>query len=255
MLSEIEESAASGEIAKLYADIRASLKVHKVNLIYRYFAATDGVLSTVWPVLRPHFQNGTFAKLAKDNHTLYDTQLTHKELIQNYVPPATVRDSILQIMDFYLTANPMNLYALTLLDNISTASRQRPEGSSPLLSLIDLRREAESRDFSAPADELMFLVSQGVEEIRPTLLRQLEQWPDYLNSIHAYMKANCLDEQFSTQVNAVHDRAKSQIAHMLSPQSTHTELALDSDVKQFCAYFPVILIRMTLLAKALRRAL
>jgi len=57
-LSEISESAASGSVAALYADIRAVLGVDLVNLIYRHLATVPGGLEWAWANLRPHFQSG-----------------------------------------------------------------------------------------------------------------------------------------------------------------------------------------------------
>ena len=65
-LPEIEESKARGEIARLYSDIRQTMNVPKVNLIYRYFATIDGGLTAIWPSLKAHFQSGAFAQIAAD---------------------------------------------------------------------------------------------------------------------------------------------------------------------------------------------
>ena len=255
MLPEIEEDAASSEIANLYADIRTTLNVPKVNLIYRYFAATEGVLNSVWPILRPQFRSGCFARLARDNDALYAIQSTHMQLLKCCLADAAARESIIEILDFYLKANPLNLYALVYLNEISISPEDEAQKETPLMSIKTLRASVDIHNFDMPADELMFLVSQGAAAIRPTLLRQLQSWPDYLNNIFAFVKACCLDERFNEEVSAVYDKAKLQIAELPAVQSSRRSILLDPEVKVFCRYFPFILIRMTLLANALRKAL
>ena len=64
-MAEISEREAQGEIAALYGDIRRSLGVGMVNLIYRHMAARPGVLPWAWGVLRPQFANGAVASEAE----------------------------------------------------------------------------------------------------------------------------------------------------------------------------------------------
>ena len=64
-VAEIAEREAQGEIAALYGDIRRSLGVGMVNLIYRHMAARPGVLPWAWGVLRPQFSNGAVASEAE----------------------------------------------------------------------------------------------------------------------------------------------------------------------------------------------
>jgi hypothetical protein len=57
-LAEIAESAATGAVAALYADIRAALGVDLVNLVYRHLATVPGALEWAWANLAPHFRSG-----------------------------------------------------------------------------------------------------------------------------------------------------------------------------------------------------
>ena len=57
----IAEADATGEIAALYADIRATLGVPVVNLIWRHLATFPGGLSWAWRSLKPLYASGAIA--------------------------------------------------------------------------------------------------------------------------------------------------------------------------------------------------
>ena len=52
-VAAISEAGATGEIAALYGDIRATLGVPVVNLIWRHLATFPGALPWAWQSLRP----------------------------------------------------------------------------------------------------------------------------------------------------------------------------------------------------------
>ena len=55
LLTEIAESTSEGDVAALYARIRATLGIPFVGLIYRTLAAEPGRLALVWAQLEPFF--------------------------------------------------------------------------------------------------------------------------------------------------------------------------------------------------------
>ncbi len=60
----ITEAAASGEVAALYADIRAVYGVGVVNLVWRHLATIPGALPWAWGTVRPLYLDGTIAREA-----------------------------------------------------------------------------------------------------------------------------------------------------------------------------------------------
>ena len=54
----ITEKDATGEVAELYADIRQTLGVPLVNLIWRNLATIPGALAWAWLSVKPVFENG-----------------------------------------------------------------------------------------------------------------------------------------------------------------------------------------------------
>jgi hypothetical protein len=54
LLAEVPESAATGRIAEIYADIRRVLGLPMVNLVYRHLATRPDMLEEAWAALRPN---------------------------------------------------------------------------------------------------------------------------------------------------------------------------------------------------------
>ena len=54
----IAEAAATGETAELFADIRATVGVRVVNLVWRHLATLDGALPWAWAAVKPLYLHG-----------------------------------------------------------------------------------------------------------------------------------------------------------------------------------------------------
>ncbi len=54
----IAEADATGEIADLYGDIRQSLGMPFVNLVWRNLASVPGGLKWSWTTMKPLYQQG-----------------------------------------------------------------------------------------------------------------------------------------------------------------------------------------------------
>lgn len=60
----IAEADAIGDTAALFADIRATLGVPVVNLIWRHLATIPEALPWAWSTLKPHYASGVIANAA-----------------------------------------------------------------------------------------------------------------------------------------------------------------------------------------------
>ena len=54
----ITEAAATGETAAIFADLRATLGVNVVNLIWRHIATFPGALPWAWASVKPAYVSG-----------------------------------------------------------------------------------------------------------------------------------------------------------------------------------------------------
>ena len=64
-VAAIGEADARGDIAELYADIRATLGVPVVNLVWRHLASIDGALPWAWQAVRPAYRSGAVSHHAE----------------------------------------------------------------------------------------------------------------------------------------------------------------------------------------------
>ena len=58
MLAEINENDATGEIARIFAEIRHLWGVPYVSAIHRHLATRPGVLEWAWEAVAPAFRDG-----------------------------------------------------------------------------------------------------------------------------------------------------------------------------------------------------
>ena len=54
----VAEAEATGETATLFADIRATVGVRVVNLVWRHLATLDGSLPWAWGAVKPLYLSG-----------------------------------------------------------------------------------------------------------------------------------------------------------------------------------------------------
>jgi len=185
----ITEAEATGEIAEIYADIRATLGVPVVNLIWRYLATMPGALPWTWSTVRPLYASGEVAEAAA---------YLRQSLVLPTQPPwpapaleaagltAEDRASIGRVLASYDRSNAMNLVALAALRaKVSGQTDATPlpatdpgaeiEGSLPALVPIgDMP--------SSTADLVLMLNAIGDPEQRvlASMYRHLSHWPAFL---------------------------------------------------------------------------
>src|ERR1700730_3139585 len=66
---------ASGEIAELYEDLRVTLGVPFVNLIWRHLATIPGGLAWVWTLVKPLYVSGELDRLSSEGSALVSLPL------------------------------------------------------------------------------------------------------------------------------------------------------------------------------------
>ena len=189
----IAESEATGEIAEIYADIRATLGIGVVNLIWRHLATIDDALPWTWQAVRPLYAGGAAA--AAGNALLADLELPD-------LPPwpasaleaAGVGEddipTVRAILDTYNRGNATNLVALSTLV-AGQAELPRKGAASPLQPILPPATISTpipalpALDALGPATrelvmELSKLAAGPQDRIVPSLYRHLADWPSYL---------------------------------------------------------------------------
>lgn len=239
-MAEISEREAQGEIAALYGDIRRSLGVGMVNLIYRHMAARPGVLPWAWGVLRPRFANGAVASEAETlgaGIDAGDIAATPREAWfaagLNDHSLRTVRG----IVDAYNRGNLANLVAIgalaAFLDDGGAERPARPPdadagaaaGTGPprLPPIRDMGGLDEStaaliRLLSAP------LAPKGAP-MTPSLFLHLAPWPSFLAVATASALAPGRVAAAAADGKALHGRAKGAAARLAASMAPEAGIA------------------------------
>ena len=124
----IAESAASGETANLFADIRATVGVRVVNLVWRHLATIDGALPWAWAAVKPLYLAGMPDQAVRR---------FRESMVLPALPalagdePASV-DAVLASYDHSNTINLFALGALTAWLRDEAATEGMPEGGARL---------------------------------------------------------------------------------------------------------------------------
>jgi hypothetical protein len=188
----IPEAEAAGEIAGLYADIRATLGVPIVNLIWRNVAAIPGGLAWAWGSVKPLHAAG---RVQNEARALCAGQALPA---MPRLPPgalgacgvdAAAEKTIRAILDSYDRSNALNLVALSALlarirqeisDGGAPAPYFAPEPpiAAPLPPLLALDRVP--AETAALVRTVNRLGTGGADHILVSMPRQLAHWPGFL---------------------------------------------------------------------------
>jgi hypothetical protein len=132
-LPAVTEAAATGVTAELFADIRATVGVRVVNLVWRHLATLDGALPWAWAAVKPIYLQGMADRAAvrfRENMSLPALgSLAGNE-------PASV-DAVLASYDHSNTVNLLALGAMVAWLRGDAAHEGTPE-RGPRLPVPDL---------------------------------------------------------------------------------------------------------------------
>jgi len=196
-VATISESGAQGEIAELYADIRATLGVPVVNLIWRHLAVMPGGLSWAWQSLKPLYEAGRIdqeADALRNSLALPSLPgFSRAVLISAGLEDADI-SRIMMILKSYERSNAMNMIALSaLLAGLEGTVDSSPSGLASGTSGSGVDGEMPpllGLDAMAPhvRDVVIALNTiGGRSEILASMYRHLANWPPYLSLIHTLL--------------------------------------------------------------------
>ena len=193
----ITERNAHGSVADFYEDIRSTLKVPVVNLIWRHLATIPGSLEWCWSSLKPSYESNAVnveASVLRDKvYTSVDTTLT-EFCLQSAGISNTDLNSIKVVLHSYYRSNAMNLVSLSALrsklnglDSTNDVTLTKMKGvvtcisvdgnMPPLIPLCDMPNHVK---------DLVIEINKigGREKILPSMYRHLANWPSFLSLIY-----------------------------------------------------------------------
>jgi hypothetical protein len=197
-VAELPEAHACGELARLYADIRSTLGVDLVNLIYRHLATLPGALTWAWECLRPHFVSGALHRQADALRSAVRQQVASWEAAFDGV---LHHAGAARLTATYNHANSLNLLAMTHLLGLAGTDITGRTARSATRASAAPAAAAEPADAALsglpsipawsdlPAEErervlrLNCLGESGHPQIVASLYRHLAAWPGLLQQV------------------------------------------------------------------------
>jgi hypothetical protein len=194
LVAEIPEDAATGDIARIYEEMRTYCAVPYVSTLQRHVATMPGCLEWMWAALRPAFQSGdipeTAWRLAGTVEVAPLPPLSDSALrVFGVDEPAA--ETIRSICELFVRVSPINLLFAACVrrllegetgqgQNTPPADWTPPAPVPPLPPMVDPAALAPDH-----ATVLLQLgdAAPGGAIVVPGLYRFLARWPGYLAHI------------------------------------------------------------------------
>jgi hypothetical protein len=191
----ITEQAATGTIAEIFADIRDTLDVEVVNLIWRHLATMPGALEWVWGSLKPLYQGLAIALAEHIRHGLELPEvpaISHDTLLSAGID-GPARASIRAVLDSYHYTNALALVCFSAFLARFEGAGPLPEATPPLVGdngssartdRVALPRLVPITEMPPALANLIHELNGFGEDSDPDLVasmyRHLAHWPAYL---------------------------------------------------------------------------
>ena len=273
-LAEIKEADATGVIADIYNDIRNSLRVPMVNLIFRHMATVPGCLEWAWVSVGPLYVSGRVAEaaqalLAKQQPLALN--FSSDEITACDMSAETLA-AVRATCRAYSSANPANLLALKalrlMLDETPQARAQRKPTPGaltrpPIANVTALPPMAE---MAALADDTKALLRALAHQLHgpdgrviPSFYRHFTAWPQFLQLLLRQLQLIIDNGTLGTAAAAMDHQANHQASALyldcpVVPLAAPSEAAA-ATLKELIDLFPPNICKMTLIAQAIARSM
>ncbi|QEG41686.1 halocarboxylic acid dehydrogenase DehI family protein [Roseimaritima ulvae] len=231
--SPIAEHEATGEIDRVYHEIRQSLRVSGVNLVFRTWAGHKNLLPVLWDSLRPNCETQIFESLADEiRHQAAEAALSLPPI--HPTAAAKLGESQLfqlnKALQLYHFVNPkLLLFASTV--RLALAGELPPAADTPPTeSLLRVQR-------GVPDDMYpMTMVEEKAEDkttrelfddIQQTLnldsinsdYRTMALWPNYLQAMWKELKPTISTAEYESAAERLRDRTRALVQRLPLPIS------------------------------------
>lgn len=240
--SPVAEHEAEGEIERVYHEIRQTLRVTGVNLLFRKWAG-DGLLPVIWKALRPGVETRAFERAADRLRVEAAQAALALEPLGPSLLTAVGESQAFHIgsaLDLYHYINPkLLLIAAMTRQGLAKKTLQH---SSPLdhdPELIERgfppRMYAMEMEDQHPDDERL---RELFEDIQKTLslqsinsdYRTLALWPDYLAAAWARLKPIVQRPEYVRRIDSLRQLAEVLAAELPFPAKIGRETLRDAGV-------------------------
>ncbi len=212
-VAAITEAAATGETADLFADIRATVGVRVVNLVWRHLATMDDALPWAWKAVRPLYVHG----MADMAAVRFRAAMALPGLSSLAGPEPASVDAVLASYDHSNTINLFALGALVAWLRGEVTGQGTPE-QGPRLPAPDvtLPKLASEADVAADTWQRVLRLNRFGDQAQPLILasmyRHLAHAPAFLKRIETVLAPlqadGSLDRAIVVNRAAAHERAR-----------------------------------------------
>jgi len=230
LLPELAESAASGETARIYSEMRRLGAVPMVALIFRHLATLPGGLEWTWAAIGPAWRSGRLQeaawRIAREAKLEPIAPFPREALAALGVDDAGL-DEIRTVARAYNLANPVNLLTVTCLSRVLEGAKassppearawQPPPAPGPLVAMTA------PAEMSPEVNALLELVaapgSANGPRVVQSLYRHFGHRPQFLALLVTCLLPRFRDGSIDREVVATRsamDRAAGAIAPSLS---------------------------------------
>jgi len=189
----IGEAEATGEIAELYADIRETLGMSFVNLIWRNLASIPGGLRWTWETMKPLYANGEVyveADALRDGQDLPPVPRFSGAALRSVGVGADDETAIRSALLGYDRGNPLNIVSFSAVmarlngeaPPTSPPARQPPPQStatSPAPAMLNFEQMPPHVAEMVRAVNLIGARGKA-RDVQVSLPRNLAHWPGFL---------------------------------------------------------------------------
>jgi hypothetical protein len=265
-LEVIAERDARGEVADIYADIRATMGLPVVNLVWRHFATLDGGLRHAWDALRPVYASGA----AEQAGARLVAALELPRLPA--VPPvvlagvgvdAAAHPLVLAVLDSYNRGNALNLCALSALlaapPTAPDAAPGQPAAALPAPA-VPIPPMPELEDMAPAVRALVWQVNTlgrpAGDRILASAWKHLALWPGALSLCWALLAPLQHDGRLAAAIAHTRTESLAEAARLAAICGGDPAAPGAAAVRRVAAEFVQrVIVRMVPAALMLRRAL
>jgi hypothetical protein len=215
----ISEEDATGDVAVIFGDLRATLGTPLVNLIWRRLATIPGGLAWVWTLVKPLYVSGELDRLSHETSALvsFPTLKPLPDCVWDGVGiDRNARQVIAKLIESYDRGNGGNFLALLVAVSVLRRGLPTSRGSGHVgQANSSYHPESEGlprlpglSEFSPPVLALVHRLDEfgrlGSSDAIASLYRHLAHWPAFLSMAYTALEPHQRNGEFaSTQQRVI----------------------------------------------------
>ncbi len=265
-LAEVSTESATGEIARIYAEIRRLGAGPLVALIYRHLASQPGALEALWRSVAPILDSGELQEHA---------WAAAREAWTGSVPTLTdeLRDSggdalarAADVIEAYNRANPVNYMILCMLRVAGaaaspieqpTAARSAWSPPVPIGAIAPIpAMDALPAEVRTLVDSFAKADAPGAPLLVPTLYRHISHWPALLGLVAREVQPRLAQGVFTPAIQSFEAGTMEAAAHLVARHTFVVDPLLATPAVQLVfERFGQVIPEMVVIGSFLRRML